>query len=94
MVAQALEHVVKICLVKDPQAHWQTTHDVLLQSPKQTHAGRNCARIRWRRYQLEYAGFKECRLRPSVISYEAQNDVAERLPLFESVCADTNIKWS
>jgi len=31
MVPPVLEHVVKTCLAKDPQARWQTAHDVLLQ---------------------------------------------------------------
>jgi serine/threonine protein kinase len=31
MVPPVLEHVVKTCLAKDPQARWQTAHDVLVQ---------------------------------------------------------------
>src|SRR5262245_49373313 len=31
MAPPALEHVVKTCLAKDPQARWQTAHDVLVQ---------------------------------------------------------------
>jgi len=31
MVPPVLEHLVKTCLAKDPQARWQTAHDVLLQ---------------------------------------------------------------
>jgi eukaryotic-like serine/threonine-protein kinase len=30
-VPPALEHVVRTCLAKDPQARWQTAHDVLVQ---------------------------------------------------------------
>src|SRR5262245_47156620 len=30
-VSPALDHVVAICIAKDPDARWQTTHDVLLQ---------------------------------------------------------------
>jgi eukaryotic-like serine/threonine-protein kinase len=30
-VPPALDHVVAICIAKDPDARWQTTHDVLLQ---------------------------------------------------------------
>jgi eukaryotic-like serine/threonine-protein kinase len=31
MAPPALQHVVKTCLAKDPQARWQTAHDVLVQ---------------------------------------------------------------
>lgn len=39
MVPPVLEHVVKTCLAKDPQARWQTAHDVLVQLKWITEAG-------------------------------------------------------
>jgi eukaryotic-like serine/threonine-protein kinase len=39
MVPPVLEHVVKMCLAKDPQARWQTAHDVLVQLKWITEAG-------------------------------------------------------
>jgi serine/threonine protein kinase len=31
MTPAALDHVVRICLAKDPDARWQTAHDVLVE---------------------------------------------------------------
>ena len=39
MVPPVLDHVVKTCLAKDPQARWQTAHDVLVQLKWITEAG-------------------------------------------------------